>query len=329
MKHQKNNSQKNVFKALKLYLIISLLYNKLQRTKAFYHTRKILIVFLIALLALPALGQDYHTIKVNGTILLIEKNAELQRGMIFAENDSLVFKTYNSLATVIHPEKGRFILRPDNVDLAYAKASYTPAMSNIKSRSIGDDINEEDIDLSKAKASFTPAISNVSSRSSELNSLNDLQNHFHGNYAIINNIKLFINPEKFPMTNEKFFFIRYEIEREPIFKKLDFKNDTLIIDKKELLTIDSIPVSDPNLINEMEVWYMERDKEDEVTYIGTFEPVFLNENQLHDEVSVILEVFDSKDHDEKMAEILSFINEFYGKPNRNSIEIWVNNKMDL
>ncbi len=276
-----------------------------------------------------SLAQEYHTIRVNGTIVLVERNVELERGTIFDEKDSLVFKTYNSLATVVHPAKGRFILRPDNVDLAYAKASYTPAMSNIKSRTIlSEELAHEyeNIDLSKAKASFTPAITNISSKSSTLMTLSDLQNHFHGSYAIIDEIKLHINPEKFPMTQEKFFFIRYEFDSEPIFKKLAFMDDTLVIDKKELLSIDGKPVTDASIITEMEVWYMERDNNNNITYIGTFEPVFPDEEQLYEEISIIVEVFQDKSRDEILAEILSYINEFYGKPNRNSMEVWLSNR---
>ncbi len=285
--------------------------------------------FFLTLCLFSSSAQQYHTVRVNGTILLVERDVELQRGTVFGETDSLVFKTYNSLATVVHPAKGRFILRPDNVDLAYAKASYTPAMSNIKSRTIlSEEFAQEyeDIDLSNVKASFTPAITNVSSRSSSLMSLNDLQNHFHGSYAIIDDIKLHVNPEIFPMTAERFFFIRYELDRKPVFKKLDFEGDTLIIDSNELLSVDGKPVPDANMISEMEVWYMERNNDGNITYIGTFEPVFPEEKQLFEEVSIILEVFADKCRDERLAEILSYINEFYGKPNKRSVELWLGNK---
>ncbi len=285
--------------------------------------------FLLTFFPVSSLAQEYHTIRVNGTILLVERDVELQRGTIFDETDSLVFKTYNSLATVVHPAKGRFILRPDNVDLAYAKASYTPAMSNIKSRTIlYEELSHEyeNIDLSKVKASFTPAIANVSSRGSALMSLNDLQNHFHGGYAIMDDIKLYVNSEIFPMTQERFFFIRYEIDREPVFKKLDFVGDSLIIDRDELLSVDGKALPDPHMITEMEVWYMERDNDNNITYIGTFEPVFPEEKQLYEEVSIILEVFADKSREEILAEILSYINEFYGKPNRRSVEIWLGSR---
>ncbi len=288
----------------------------------------LILIVLGLMISTPALSQEYHTIRVNGTIILVEKNAELQRGTVFEERDSLVFKTYNSLATVVHPEKGRFILRPDNVDLAYAKASYTPALSNIQSRTIDADFSEEyeDIDLSKAKASFTPAISNISSRGSDLMTLSELQNHFHGRYAIVDDIRLNINTEKFPMTEEKFFFIRYELNREPVFKQLSFDDNTVIINKKALLSIDGKQIPDPSVIKEMEVWYLERDDDNNITYIGTFEPVFINEKELLEEVSIILNVFEDKNKDEVLAEILSFINEFYGKPNKNSVEVWLSNK---
>lgn len=296
-----------------------------------YLFSSIILIFLAFTLSISLSAQEYHTIRVNGTIMLVEKNAELERGTIFGEADSLVFKSYNSLATVVHPNKGRFILRPDNVDLAYAKASYTPALSNIQSRTIDADFSEEydDIDMTKVKASFAPAITNVSSRGSKLMNLDELQNHFHGTYALVDDIKLQINPEKFPMTEERFFFIRYEIEREPIFKQLNAEDNTLIIKKNELFKVDGEPIPNPTVVEEMEVWYMERDNDNNITYIGTFEPVFVNNKDLREEVSIILEVFQDKSRDELLAEILSFINEFYGKPNRNSVEVWLSKEMEF
>jgi len=296
-----------------------------------FNPNAFIIILFAIILSTPVIAQEYHTIRVNGSILLVEKNSELQRGTIFEENDSLVFKTYNSLATVVHPEKGRFILRPDNVDLAYAKASYTPALSNIQSRTIDANFSEEydDIDLSQVKASFTPAIANISSRSSSLNSLDELQNHFNGKYAIVDDIRLNINPDKFPMSQEKFFFIRYEYNNEPVFKQLSSEDDTLIIKKIELFSVDGEKLNDPEAVKEMEVWYLERDNDNNITYIGTFEPVFVDNDELYEEISIMINVFHEKSRDELLAEILSFINEVYGKPNRKSVEVWLSNNTEF
>ena len=286
-----------------------------------------LILALIINLSLTRItsSQNFHTIRVNGKIVLENKGIELDQGVLFSENDSLVFYNYNASAFVIHPERGRFVIRPDNNDLAYARANFTPSMSNISSRNIDIDVVDySNIDVSKARASFIPAISNVSSRSSNIANLNDMQNHFHGDYAIIDDIKLFVNPDEFPMTDKKFFFIRYELNYEPVIKKLSFSNDTLKIYKEELFAIN-----DTENIDKMEVWYIEQDYQNKITYIGEFNPIFPDNEILFNELAIIINVFKNKSKEELLAEILSYINESYGKPNRKSVESWINKTFDF
>ncbi|MFW5793003.1 MAG: hypothetical protein ACOCWC_01870 [Bacteroidota bacterium] len=243
-------------------------------------------------------AQDYHTIRVNGTILLEKTNAMLERGTVFNEEDPLVFKTYNSIATVISPENGRFVLRPDNTDLAYAKASYTPAMSNI------------------------------SSRSSELMTVLDMKNHFNGKYVLFDKVNLKMNPDAFPMDEDNFFYIQYVYNNEKINKKLSFKDNYLILNKDEIFKVDGNSI-EQDAVSEMEVWYMQRNLGNKNTLLGSFEPVIIDNQELANEITIIFEVFEEKSYEEKVNEALSFINEFYGTPDRESLEEWIKENIDM
>ncbi len=253
-------------------------------------------VFLI-LTFINTQAQEYKTIRVNGTILLEKNNTPLQSGTEFEEDDNLVFKSYNSLATVINAQKGRFILKPDNTDLAYAKASYTPAMSNISSRS----------------GSFITAL--------------DLKNHLDGKYVFYEEMFLQINPEIFPMSDNKYFFLRYMYEGDTINKKLAFSKDTLFIVTSQVFSIDNNPV-DYSKVNNIELWYMQRDLGNKITLISSFEPVIINNEELKSELAIIFEAYSDKSEEEKISEAISYIHEFYGTSNQENFRSWLHENME-
>lgn len=262
--------------------------------------RTYLSLFFLLYLGIQAIGQnsDYKVIKVSGTILLQKSNAALQMGTIFGENDELSFQTNNARAAVTNSEKGRFILMPSNANLAYAKANLSPAMSNISSRG-----------------------------GSMLNAL-DLENHFSGKYAIIDKVDIKINPVLFPMDKNNFFYMRYIYKGDTINKQLSFSNDTLIIKKSELLTVDGQPIPNPD-VSTMEILYLQKGTEVKRTHINSFDPIFLDETDLLAEVNILLADIKDKDRETKINEIISYITEMYGKPNKENVVEWLDKNIKL
>ncbi|OFX44254.1 MAG: hypothetical protein A2046_14015 [Bacteroidetes bacterium GWA2_30_7] len=260
----------------------------------------VLIILLIVALHSMSIAQstDYKVIKVSGTILLQKSKAALQMGTIFGENDELSFETNNARAAVTNSEKGRFILMPSNTNIAFAKANLSPAMSNI------------------------------SSRGGSILNIIDLENHFSGKYAIIDNVELKINPTLFPMDKNNFFYMRYVYKGDTINKQLSYSNDTLIIKKSELLTVDGKPIPNPD-VSTMEILYMQKGTEVKRTYINSFDPVFLNEVDLLAEIMIILSDLKDKDRETKINEIISYITEMYGKPNKENLEEWLDKNIKL
>lgn len=260
----------------------------------------ILSLIISILLSTVSNGQssDYKVIKVSGTILLQKSKAALQMGTIFGENDELSFETSNARAAVTNPVKGRFILMPSNTDIAFAKANLSPAMSNISSRG-----------------------------GSMLNAI-DLENHFSGKYAIIDKVDIKINPALFPMDKNNFFYMRYVYKGDTINKLLSYSNDTLIIKKSELLTVDGQPIPNPD-ISTMEILYLQKGTEVKRTHINSFDPVFLNESDLLAEIQILLADLKNKDRETKINEIISYITEMYGKPNKENVIEWLDKNIKL
>ena len=260
--------------------------------------KKLFFTILCGILFISLNAQnDYKVIRINGTIVIQKSSTALIHGSVFNENDELEFKTTNARAAVINPGKGRFILMPNNNNIAYAKANLTPSMSNISSRAGGI-----------------------------INKL-DLTNYFSGNCVIIDKIELKINSKEYPMDENNFFFIRYNYKEESIPKKLSFRNDTLIIDKSELFTVDGWPIPNPN-VYEMEILYRQEEQKTNVL-INTFNPVFPENDELKREIEIILEAVETLTKAEKFNEVLSYINDMYGKPNNDNIEKWLDDNFKL
>jgi hypothetical protein len=49
----------------------------------------------------------------------------------------------------------------------------------------------------------------------------------------------------------------------------------------------------------------------------------LNEDELKNEIQIILETLRDKNKKEKIDEIISYISEMYGKPNKENVEQWI------
>jgi len=258
--------------------------------------KKIGIIVLIALFT-NLFSQNYKVIKVDGNILYKKNDNPLKKGSSFSEGEEFLFKTSNSRAAVIRPGKGRFILKPDNSNLAYAKANLAPAMSNMSSRA-GALVNKV-----------------------------DLENYFKGKYVIIDKVKLKISKTEFPMDDKHFFYISYKYKGENVPKKLSYVNDTLIIDRQELLTVDGKAIPNPN-ITDMKIVYRDATANSNTT-ISSFNPVFPDVEMLKEEVQMILDSFADEKKSQKINEVTSYINDFYGKPDKENLEFWLKSQFKL
>lgn len=258
--------------------------------------RKIFTVFLAAVLSTTVFAQDnYNVIKVNGTIVVNKNNEVLKRGSSFEANDELNFKSSNARAAVINPDKGRYILMPNNKNIAYARANLTPSMSNISTRS-GAMLNKV-----------------------------DLENYFCGEFVIIDKIYIKISDEIFKMNNKNFFYISYRYKDEDINKKLTYSNDTLIIDRSELFTIDGWPITNPNISN-MELFYFNGENKSVKQRINNFNPIIPDPDELINEINVILESLSDKSKENIIKQTSIYINEMYGKIDQSNVEKWLNKK---
>ncbi len=259
------------------------------------------LIINFVLQTITAYSQDKFTvIKVSGSILIQSTGSALGIGTAFEQNEDLLFKTSDSRAAVINPKRGRFLLTSNSLnEFQNSKSNFLPATGNISARGGGDILN-----------------------------VNDLSRYFEGNFVIFDKVKIKISPAFFPMNAQKYFYIRYLYKNETINKKLAYSNDTLIINKNELLTIDGKQIPNPE-ITEMKLMYMEEGEKYISTPICIFKPIFPDLAQLKNEIKIILEQLKDKSYNDKIAEITSYINEFYGNPESNNLKSWLKENFGL
>jgi hypothetical protein len=247
------------------------------------------LIFLSTVIG-PAFSQDnFKVIKVNGTILLKAKGISLETGTVFSEKEDLLFRSEDATAAVINSQRGRMVLTNKNHDLSAASSNYLPSMYNI------------------------------SSRSGSLLNNSDLSTNFSGKYVVLEKQNIPIDSKSYPMDNNNFFFLRYIYKGEEINKKLAFEGNNLIIDKVSLLTVDGNPI--PSADNtSIKLFYR---KATESIFISDFDLIFPDMKQLAKEVEIILTEIKDKPVKSKIGEIDSYINEFYGKIQRENLTGWL------
>ncbi len=256
----------------------------------------ILSAVLLSSLTKTQAQSNYKVIKVNGSIQYIRTGSSMALGDEFKEDENLSFGSPSARAAVINPGKGRFILTPESAG-----------------------------QLSGAKTNFLPARSNISTRGGALNSLNDLQNMFSEAVAIVYEASWHINPYQFPMDENRFFFIQFQHKGEQINKKLSFNENSLLFSRKEILQVDDQPIEALDKPDAVLYYYAA----DGPQYISEFDLVFPEMEMLKLEAGIILEEFSQKDYSQKVNELSGYLFEFYGKPDKEDVMLFLDKDFGL
>ena len=236
-------------------------------------------------------GTDkFNVINVQGKIVFSSSGQEMKRGDIYIAGMNLNFVDNKSRAAIVNKTQGRMVLTGS----------------------------------SKGKVKVLPAANNISSRSGALLNVVDLKKHFSDRYLILKRSEVQIGKEAFPMGNQEFFYLTYEHNGEEIAKKLRNEDDMLILDRDEIYKIDGKAI--PYEEKEMTLYYRKNGKG---MKINTFTPVFPSNKELVAEVKVLLEAFGDASDEEKVKEVTSYLNEFYGNAHKANLKSWLKAEFNL
>lgn len=238
----------------------------------------------------------YKVIKVTGSILYKKTNKSMLQGDLFPENEQILFKTTDSKAAIISTAKGRFILAPGA---------------------------EKKMDV---KANLLPASSNISSRSGAVINIIDLKNAFTGNYVVLGKSKIHINKDNFPQNEKSFFYLRYKYKGEDINKKLANEGEKLIFDKEQIMMVDAKMI-DAFDSPEVSLYYTSDGSSSQL--INTFNMFLPGDDELKKETSILLDEIKDKTYTAKVDEFLAYMNDFYGKANKQNAMDWLKTNFNL
>ncbi|MFD1551300.1 hypothetical protein [Putridiphycobacter roseus] len=233
---------------------------------------------------------SYKVIRVNGKIMFVKTASDMKQGDAYVEGTPIKFNSAQARAAIINKIRGRFVLS----------------------------------EAKKGKPIVLPATNNIASRSGALINKIDLQNHFSGNYLVLEKLALEISEKAYPQNEKSFFYLAYEYKGEVIRKKLPFTGNKVILDRDNIFKIDNEAIPVQKL--EMSLYYM-----DEATgeKLAKFTPVFPDLDILKSEVHIIIAEGGDKPKEDRLREITSYLNEFYGKPQKDNLEDWLVQSFDI
>ncbi|MFK8037171.1 MAG: hypothetical protein AB8B74_02690 [Crocinitomicaceae bacterium] len=243
-------------------------------------------------------SNSYKVIRVNGKIKFVQTRSFMKQGDMYVDGTAIAFATDQSRAAIINKKIGRCVLSP----------------------------------AKKGKAIVLPAANNINSRSGAIINKIDIKNHFSGNYLVIGKMEIEVSEKAFPQNAENFFYMAYEYTKnkdgdsETIRKKLPYAGNKLILDRTEIFMVDNQPIPVQN--TEMAVYYMDS-KTKEGQKLAEFSPVFPDLENLKSEILILLTESDKQEKSAQIKEVTAYLNEFYGKPQKDNLTKWLESEFEL
>ncbi len=253
-------------------------------------------------------AQDYYVLQVRGTITIKESQKTIAPGDMLKATDELVFKTQDATAVVMSKTDGRMVLNGKETKetsegefLALLKNTLVPMKRNMQ----------------------------MSTRGTSSEEIRNFKDYFGTeSFAIIGNeLRIKINQEVYPVSNERIFVFRYEYNGKPINKIIQFDKGHMVLNHEALFTINEESV-DPESITQADIWYFNRST-DERERVVSFHPIFIDEEQLSQEVTLLkdfLEQNGTEKKEEIKTEIFAFVSDVYGTVDQTLLMDWLNKK---
>jgi hypothetical protein len=232
-----------------------------------------------------ASGQEYVVLHVKGSITKSNSNTELKPGDTMSADEKIEFGTADAMAAVLHPEKGKYVLKTTSPDNS-SKNDLIYLISNV----------------------LSPVSGNMSTRSGGINNVLDFRKYFEeGPFVWAGNVlKIEVSENNFPINASHFFFLNYSYQGEEINKKLKSEKAKIIFERNEVFKIDGQPV-DEDEVNNYKLFYYNSINE-QSSLVANIDFVFVEQNVLE----YIYEAYD-KYEKEPLTSIAGLFTEMYGK----------------
>ncbi len=140
-------------------------------------------------------------------------------------------------------------------------------------------------------------------------------------YIFGNEISIQVGKVAFPLNEEHFFFLRYEWKETQVDKMLTYLDDSFVISASQIYQVEGVNI-ELQEASKYQIFYYDAVAE-VATFVGDFRPVFLDDEELKAEISILLESLNESTHEEKKKEVETYLFNFYPDLNMTDMKAWL------
>ncbi|MEM9338128.1 MAG: hypothetical protein AAGA66_05325 [Bacteroidota bacterium] len=260
-------------------------------------------VLMLSISSSTVLAQSYKVIKVKETVKVNGKTLQANQTIAIRDTDNITFEPSTAKAAIFSSSNGLAILS-------------APEKSSI-----------QDIIEGQIKDYFKLSKKVTGTRSGNLCAALDFQKQFGPEpYLILNEEARFkVCKSSFPMNASTFFILsyRYENEEEPVYKKLNYDRDELILSKAAIYKVDNQPVDQRQVSNMVLSYYDDEKQVEQVLCKMNLE--FAENGELKSEIASLISELknESISQEELTNNIETYVIENYGSIDRKDLSKWL------
>ena len=253
-----------------------------------------------------ALANTYIVLHVKGEIKNQATGKLLKPSDKVNDDEKIVFLSKDAVAVVIHPTKGRHLLKhastsnsSSNELVAFVRETLISGVSANSTRAgkLTNDLAFETLFKAPLKDGF-----------------------FRGQFAILGQSAQYeVATETYPLDGMHFFFARYQYNGETINKKIPHQGSSFQLDASSLYRIDGQPI-DPQEASNFALHYRNAtDKSSRM--LCHFNPIFVDAEELKKEIELLINYYlKGKAKEEIIGELTGFMADSYGKVEQEAFE---------
>ncbi len=263
------------------------------------------LIFLL-LLGMNAQAQDtYNVTRVNGNVTFAKSGKPVKPGDVLNPNDQVKFENFDAYVISINQKMARFMLK------------LNPPQANAAKQNQVLTATVRDIALVTKRRSLMSTRFNPNEQE-----ITDVKTYFGTDkFSIIgDNVDIALNLAKYPMSDNKFIVFHYKVNNNPVSKKLSFDQQTIKIEKDNILNTKAGNING-NEISELSVYLYEKSTKasEEITKLTL---VFVDKETLRNEFKTIMPILKrQKMNDEAIKKyLIEYYYDFYGATDSKTID---------
>ncbi len=272
---------------------------------------KLVVAMLLAIAINGQAQESFIVTRTNGKVTSDKTGTHLKAGDILQPTDRITFDSFDSYVISIGQNMGRYMI----------KLHEPPAPETIQQLSaLVQDIAVPTKRRSLMAERYRPDETMVS----------DLRTYFgNDKFTIIGeNVSVPINPQAYPIDENKFIVFYYRVNNNPVSKKLGYDSSSILIERDKLMNT-SAGVITQNEIPAVAVYLYEKNTKtsEEIT---RFNLAFVDKETVTNEFMTIIPILvkQKMGKDDIKKYLIEYFYDFYGATDSKSIKAFVDELVD-